>query len=210
VLVIDEQVLIRMAMSAVVGSQADMTCVGAVAGGTVGIRLVGEADVVVTELEFSSESGFELVRRLRERSPVLGIVVHSGLATGAFVGHCLSLGADAFVEKGTDVETLMLAIRRAAAGNRYVGPGLGGRVRDHLEGRRSAGADPADALSAGELQVLQKMSLGMTTAETALSLGKCAKTIATFQSRIRRKVGLANLEQLIRFAVLHFSRAARA
>jgi len=212
VVVVDGQVLIREGLSRVLEESPGLACAGVAASGREALALLDHADVMVTELEFENESGFELIHKLRSRSAVVGIVVHSGLTAGAFVSHCMALGADAFVQKGTPLATLLVAIRRAAQGDHYFGPGLGEGVTDYLEARRRGVAEaiePVDALSLGELQVLQKMSLGMTTAETAHSLSKGVKTVATFQLRIRRKLGLANLEQLIRFAVLHFARAAR-
>jgi two-component system OmpR family response regulator len=84
------------------------------------LRGVGQQrpDLVILDVHLSTLDGFELLRRLRAhgdpgvaRTPVLMVSAENLKA------QCLSAGADGFVEKPYDLETLLGAIRRSVEGS---------------------------------------------------------------------------------------------
>lgn len=70
-------------------------------------------DVAVVDLSLPGVSGCELITRLREWSPDMGIVCFSGSDDGR--RDALAAGANEFVLKGSDIALLIEAIRRCGA-----------------------------------------------------------------------------------------------
>jgi DNA-binding NarL/FixJ family response regulator len=64
-------------------------------------------------------------------------------------------------------------------------------------------ADPLDLLSARERQVLQLVVEGNSNAEIARSLLLSPKSVETYRSRIKQKLNLRTLPDLVKFAIRH-------
>ena len=62
-------------------------------------------------------------------------------------------------------------------------------------------AGPLDRLSVRERQVLQLVVDGNSTAEIARSLLLSPKTVETYRSRIKQKLNLRTLPDLVKFAI---------
>jgi DNA-binding response OmpR family regulator len=98
-------------------------------------------DLVLSDLELPDGSGIELVRRLRERRPVVAIAL-SGYASPRHVQACREAGFVAHFRKPLDLPALMTAIEAAT---RRAGPK---RVRVNPGTQRRGGSD--DGLRSGE------------------------------------------------------------
>jgi DNA-binding CsgD family transcriptional regulator len=62
---------------------------------------------------------------------------------------------------------------------------------------------PADILSARELEVLGLLGQGKSNKEVASALTISEKTVATYRSRVKRKLGLKSLVELVHYAIRH-------
>lgn len=92
-----------------------------------GLRVVGEAgdgnaclagipvsgaEVVVLDLSMPELDGLEALSRLRGTQPELGILVLSGFAAHRMAAQALTLGADAYLEKGTPLVAVRDTVRQ--------------------------------------------------------------------------------------------------
>jgi len=62
---------------------------------------------------------------------------------------------------------------------------------------------PADILSSRELEVLSLLAQGRSNKEVASALAISQKTVATYRSRVKRKLGLKSLVELVHYAIRH-------
>src|SRR6185369_9793189 len=93
-------------------------------------------------------------------------------------------------------DELLAAIRAVSRGERVTPPGV--------EELLAAGdTDPASALTARELEVMQMLSRGLTNREIAEKLNISIKTVDTHRGHVLKKLGLRNNSELTRFAVKH-------
>jgi DNA-binding NarL/FixJ family response regulator len=60
---------------------------------------------------------------------------------------------------------------------------------------------PADILSTRELEVLSLLAQGKSNKEVASALTISQKTVATYRSRVNRKLGLKSLVELVHYAI---------
>lgn len=84
----------------------------------------------------------------------------------------------------------------------YLGPAAAERLLGRVTGR---GVDAVQSdrprLSDREVQVLELQAQGLTTRQIAEALNLSIKTIETYQSKLKDKLGLDNNNQLTRWAV---------
>jgi DNA-binding NarL/FixJ family response regulator len=145
-------------------------------------------------------SGVDLIRRVRAEQPALPVLVLSIHNEAQVVSRALRAGATGYVTKDSDPEVLLAAIRKLAAGGRFIDPKL---VDAIIFETHSGDAPPHEVLSDREFQVLQMLASGKSINDIAETLALSAKTISTHKMRLMQKLGLGNNAELIRYAIRH-------
>ena len=94
----------------------DLELVGTAADGAEALLLTGELspDVLLTELMLPKVDGLELLRRLPETGVRPRVIVLSGFFNAKVISDCSALGADYFMPKPCDTQTLLSRIRQVA------------------------------------------------------------------------------------------------
>lgn len=109
----------------------------------------------------------------------------------------ISAGAHGYVPKRISDVELVIAVRRIAAGERYLDPALGPQlvVADEI---------PAlSPLSARERDVLHLLALGYTNQEIGAKAFISVRTVDTHRAHIMRKLHLQTRAELVLFALAH-------
>lgn len=125
ILVVDDHVLIREALRNVFAElQADATVLEASDGEST-LRLIEQhahLDLLVIDLGLPDQDGFSLLAHLRQRDPLLPIVVLSARNDRTSVVKALDLGALGFIPKNGRREIMLNALQMVLAGGMYIPP----------------------------------------------------------------------------------------
>lgn len=156
-------------------------------------------DVILLDINLPDRSGTDLLRDLRSIAPDAPILVFSGKSETAVGRLVMEAGAAGFLPKTASVEEIKVAIKRIAAGKKYVTADLAVNLVDSVV--KHEGAPPHHALSARELEVLRLLGSGHTPTSVGERLGISVKTVSTYRTRILEKLELENTAELIRYAV---------
>jgi two-component system, NarL family, response regulator NreC len=151
--------------------------------------------VLVLDLNMPGGSSLEAIPIIRKEAPETQIVILTMQDEPAFARHALSAGAIGYVLKEAADDELVEAIRRAAAGERYLNPRLGARLAaEPVPG-------PPDDLSEREVDVLRLIALGHTNAEIAEQLYLSVRTVETHRAHIQQKLRLTTRAELVQYAL---------
>ena len=153
-------------------------------------------DLLVLDLSLPGQSGLELLRHLTLRLPTLPVLVFTMHESAALVRQCLRAGAAGFVTKCSEPATLLDALRRVARGEIALSD-------DVADVRDDAAPAPHTALSVREFDIFQRLVLGHDVDRIAQTLHLSGKTVANYQTEIRRKLGAGNAVELVRYAREH-------
>ena len=153
-------------------------------------------DLLVLDLSLPGQSGLELLRHLTLRLPSLPVLVFTMHESGALVRQCLRAGAAGFVTKSSEPGMLLDALRRIARGEIALSDDVALAPDD-------AAPAPHAALSVREFDIFQRLVVGHDVDRIAQTLHLSAKTVANYQTEIRRKLGVGNAVELVRYARAH-------
>jgi len=196
--------VVRQGLAALIGREPDLTVLGETGDGLEAPALVERLgpDVLLLDLMLPGLAGLEVIRRVRERRPATRVVVLSMHGAEAYVLAALRAGATAYVVKDAPASELLRAIREAAAGRRYLSPPLSeAAIEAYVERVGAATADPYEALTPREREVLSLVAEGFTSREVGRRLGISPRTVETHRGNLLRKLGLGGPGDVARFAL---------
>jgi two-component system response regulator NreC len=206
VMIVDDHAILRAGLRMLVSAQADMEVVSEAADGEKAIQEVREAkpDVTLLDLTMPRVGGMkalqEIARNCRE-TRVLVLTMHDD---PAYLRSALAAGASGYLLKRAVDSELIAAIRAVHRGGIFVDPRLASiLVQDVLakKGAKAGPREPINILSDRELQVLQLVARGYSSAQIAKQIAVGVKTVETYRSRFAEKLGLRTRSDVIRFAV---------
>lgn len=197
----EDHAIVRAGLRQTLALEPDLTVVGEAADGLELLRCLEDErpDVVLADMTMPHLAGLDLIKAIRDRHADLPILVLSMHSDVQVVSRVLRAGASGYVTKDSDPAILGIALRRVAAGERYVDPELAQRMV--LEAAAIDADAAAASLSDREYQVLTAIARGASPANLAQELGLSTKTVSAHKIRLMRKLGLSSTAQLVRFAL---------
>jgi DNA-binding NarL/FixJ family response regulator len=164
--------------------------------GKSGINVVGEADVVVMDLNMPGLSGAEATRLLTERNPAARVLVLSVSAEEVDVTDAILAGAMGYVLKDSPVEEVVAGIEAASRGESLISSRIASQLIQRIREREAEEpAMPPLPLSERELQVLRLVAHGKTNQEIGEELFIGPSTARNHISSILMKLQVDNRVQ---------------
>lgn len=194
ILLADDHTMFRQGIRQVLSCEPDLKVVGEVGDGPGVLRRVqqDDVDVVVLDLSLPGMSGLEVLRRLEEEAPRVAVVILSMYPEDRFAASLLHRGAGAYVSKSEGPDELVAAVRAVVVGRTYLTP--------TLRALGDAAVAPHERLSGREQQVFHALIRGATVSEVAAETDLAISTVSTLVGRIRDKLQVASVGELILYA----------
>lgn len=203
VLAADDHPIVLEGLARLLSKQEDMRLVGEATDGAELIDLAREtlADVVLLDISMPGPGFATVIRTLRRERPRLPILVLSGQPASQYAVRVLRAGASGYLSKESLSRELAHAIREAAAGRRYISPGVADSLVDVVTEEVERPAH--EVLSDREFDVLRYTTMGKPVKQIAQELGLSPKTVSTYRRRVLDKLKLDSQAEAIRYAVNH-------
>lgn len=203
VLLVDDDPLVRSALSLMLGGQSDIEVVGEAPNGEAGLALVSQTrpDVVLMDIRMPVMDGLEATRVLHSRPSPPAVVVLTTFDADDHVLRAVASGADGFLLKDTPPGDIVGAIRTVAAGDAMLSPSatrsLVSRLRSTTpDDRTTSAADRLTVLTERELEVAVCVGRGLSNSEIASELYLSIPTVKSHVSRLLTKLHSTNRVQV--------------
>jgi len=202
ILIVDDHPVVRLGIRQMIAVEPSLEVAGEAdsVDSALGACRMTQFDLAIVDLSLGSTSGLELIKQLHEEHPLLPILVLSMHDEALFAQRALRAGARGYLQKHEAIEGLIAAIKQVVAGKVYVSDSVAQQVLAGLRGTVPAPADQLATLTDREIQVLERVGRGSSTAEIAKDLGVSVKTIETYRSNIKAKLNLKSALDLVRYA----------
>ncbi|MGD0841175.1 MAG: response regulator transcription factor [Candidatus Acidiferrales bacterium] len=195
VLLVDDHNLVRRGFRRMLEDEPDIEVVGEAADGREAIRLAKrlKPQVIVMDCALPEVNGLMATRQILTHSPSCAILMLSMHSEDTLVRQALDAGARGYVLKNAIDLDLATAIRRVAAGETVLEPGLARAAS--LKGEKPAG------LTVRELEILQLIVDGKSNKEIAEDLQLSANTVAVHRANIMTALGIHKTAELVAYAI---------
>lgn len=179
VLLADDQSLVRGALAALLGTEADIEVVAETGTGDDVVALAREhrVEVALLDIEMPGMSGIDAAEALHRAGLGCRSIIVTTFGRPGYVKKALAAGASGFVVKDTPPEQLAEAVRRVHAGHRVVDPTLA----------EQSLFTPESPLTEREVDVARVAVTGATIREIAKELHLSAGTVRNHVSSIIAK-----------------------
>ena len=152
-------------------------------------KLTDPYSIFLVDVELPDMSGLDLVKSLKAMSPDSAIIFHTIHNELWNLRQMINSGANAIVMKTDDLAELQIAMNRVLDGNNY----FSAHFREACEEMANY-----QTLSEREIDILKLISDGIATKEIAERLFVSPNTVEFHRKNIMRKLGAANMAQLVK------------
>lgn len=199
ILLVDDHEIVRQGCR-LLFEQAGYTVVGEVSSGEEAYEkhLKLRPQLIVMDLAMPGVGGIETIRRIHTHSPQARIVVFTMRDNPFIVTRVLRAGVLAYVTKTNPPQILLEAVKRALVGGLYLSQDIAQSIAlSNMDIRNS----PLVSLTRRELEIFRMLSEGRSSSEIAETLSLSQKSVANYSLRIKQKLGVRNIAELVRLAM---------
>jgi DNA-binding NarL/FixJ family response regulator len=202
VLVVDDQILIRAGLAALIRAAPGLDVVGEAADGEEAIALAARLSprVVLMDIRMPGLDGAATTARiLAECRPRPRVLVLTTFDLDEYIYAALRAGASGFLLKETPPERLLAAIHTVAEGDTLLAPSVTRRlVEAYVPPPRPERPPPELApLTARETEILRLVGTGRSNTAIAQALFVSEGTVKTHLARLMSKLGLSSRAQVV-------------
>jgi DNA-binding NarL/FixJ family response regulator len=204
VFIVDDHPLVREGLTNLVNQQADLIGCGEAATAAEAMQNIPAAhpEIVIVDLSLGDSSGIELIKDLKRSYPALFVLVLSMHEEAHYAERALRAGARGYLVKRETTRKVIEAIRTVLEGRFFLNDALSQVITaEFVAGKTLATRSPVEQLSDRELAVFDLLGQGWSTRRIAETLHVSVKTVQAYYARIKDKLHLGSVTELIREAV---------
>jgi len=204
IILADDHIILRHGLSKSLQMEKDMEVIAQANDGRTAVQLAQELspDVIIMDIGMPDLNGIEATRQIVKNSPkvrVIGLSMHSAKK---FIVEMFKAGASGYLLKDCEFDELVNAIRTVASGKNYISPSISNIlvetcINDDPKKQKSA----FSTLTKREREVLQLLTEGKTTKQTAKRLHISPKTVEVHRLNLMNKLNIDNMAQLTKYAI---------
>lgn len=213
ILLADDHVIFREGVKRVIEMEQDLEVVAEAGNGEEAVQLVEvhQPDVVLMDINMPYMNGAEATEEIVRKSPATRVIILSIHDDESYVYKTLQSGADGYLLKDMDVESLAQAIRVVHEGGAYIHPTITGKLVDEfrrmkLDQDKKTGSTsvtaaeyrlPYHLLTKREAEVLQLMAEGKSNKMLGEALFISEKTVKNHVSSVLQKMRVQDRTQAV-------------
>jgi DNA-binding NarL/FixJ family response regulator len=197
VLLVDDHLVVRSGLRALLGTQPDIEVVAEAASGEEALQLLEREPVSVVVMDLAmgpGMDGIEAIRRIREHSTGQAILVFTTYDSDADIVRAVDAGAMGYLLKDAAPDEIFAAIRGAVQGKSVMSAPVASRLFQQLR-------NPDEILTPREAELLSLLTEGLSNRELGQRLFISEATVKTHLAHIYSKLGVETRAAAIATAI---------
>jgi len=202
-LIVDDHALMREGLKRLFDEEDDIIVSAEAESGEEALAILKKetVDLILLDVGIPYTDSAELIEKIRERPkspPILMLSMHD---EPRIIKSKLKAGASGYITKNSSPQDLLAAMRKVAAGGRFLAPDIAEKIAFELSS--VAEQVPHELLSGRELLILRMLAKGKKINEIALELGISSKTVSTHKARLMQKMHIDSDIKLMQYAITY-------
>jgi two-component system nitrate/nitrite response regulator NarP len=190
VLIVDDHPLMRRGIRQLLETDDVFSVEGEASSGAEAVSLAERVtpDIILLDLNMKGLSGLDTLHALRRDGITARVIILTVSDAPGDIRAMIDAGADGYLLKDSDPDTLLEAIREGAT----QGGAFSQRIREYLNHRDMSDAQesPFAALTERELDVLQEVARGLSNKQIAGTLHISEETVKVHIRNLLRKLNV--------------------
>ena len=193
--IVDDHSLVRDGLRARLSVVPGLQVIGEAASGAEALLLAqaDPPDLMLVDVGMRGMNGIELATTLRERHPLIRVLMLSMYDTREYVLSAIRAGARGYVLKESPTEEIITAIGVVRAGGTYFSAQVAALV--------AQGGSAVSQLTGREHEILLLLAHGSSNKAVARQFDISVRTVETHRLSLRRKLGVDSASELLKIAV---------
>jgi DNA-binding NarL/FixJ family response regulator len=204
ILLVDDHPLVREWLTSLISQESGLEVCGAAGTARQALQLLATVrpDIAIVDIWLEKgSSGLELIKDIKALHPDIGTIVLSMHDETLYAERVMRAGARGYVMKRDATGKILDAIKTVLAGKTYYSQSVNEMMAQKLaHGSTGAQDSPVAVLSDRELEVYEQLGRGCNTRQISEQLNLSAKTVQVYCARIKEKLNLANINELVAHA----------
>lgn len=203
ILIADDHFIVRAGLQKIIADIADMEVIDEALDGHQVLAKIAEQkiDLILLDISMPGPKGLDVLKTIKQHYPETPVLILSVHPEKQYALRAIKSGASGYLTKDKAQEELIAAIRKAAAGGRYISTGLAEQMADLIECKTDQ--LPHESLSDREFTVMLMLAKGEAINSIAGQLYVSPKTVSTYRARILEKMKMNGNADLIHYAIRH-------
>lgn len=199
VVIADDHQMVREGLREALNREPDISVVGEASDGLEAEELVlrFKPDVLITDIFMPRRDGIDTMVSVKRKFPGIRVLALTVSEREEELFQAIRFGADGYLLKKSDLQEVIDAVRKIAAGEAILSPKVTDKVMQEFR------EVPGVVLSDREQEVLRLVAVGLSNHEIAERLVLSPGTVSVYIYRLIQKLRLKNRAELIAYSLSH-------
>jgi DNA-binding NarL/FixJ family response regulator len=200
---VDDHPLVREWLTNLINQEPDFEVCGQTGTAREALGLIETLSprIVVVDISLDGGSGLELIKDVKAIHPKVDLIVLSMHDEMLYAERAMRAGAAGYIMKREATEKVLDAIRAVIQGELYFSNTVNAMLAQKLVQGAGNQAASISSLSDRELEVFQLLGRGYNTRQISEQMNVGFKTVHAYCARIKEKLNLANINELVFHAI---------
>ena len=197
ILIVDDYLVVRTGVSIILGEHFKEAELFAIENfpETIEFLKENEVDLILLDINMPGGKNKEMITEIRELQPNVKILIFSGYEESTHACQYILAGANGYLNKLSDKETIIIAIESIFKTGNYISPETMSTLIN--ASTKKATINPIEKLSKRELEISELLLEGNGNLEIANKLNIQMTTVSTHKNKIFSKLNIKNIIELI-------------
>lgn len=201
ILLCDDHHIVRVGIKHLLQQLPDVTVILEAENGNEAIAVLKREsfDIVILDISLPGISGLEVLQLIKTRWPNINILMLSMHPQEQYAIQALKMGASGYLTKDTAFEELIAAVKKIAAGGKYISQSLAENLASYIDSNTQKAKH--NTLSKREFEIMIMLANGKSLIEIGNELFISNKTVSTYRTRIMDKMELTKNTELTKYCM---------
>lgn len=192
VLIADDHDLIRQGLKRIISLEDDFSIVGEAENGEEALKMLKncQCDVALLDVNMPLLNGIEVLKEIKKQRNDIKVIILTIESDRKTIREAIEFGADGYMLKDSAGDEIINAIKATYSGEKYIDKSLISIIFSDIKNTGKNISNVLDGLTKREIEVLMRISKGLSNKEIGEQLYLSEKTIKNYATNLFRKINV--------------------